>query len=85
MPKYIATLDFSGVGSLFANYKRNHIYDFKEDETIALLVKVGYLKVYEVAVSDPTIQKELKQEYETKELKIEQETKVKRGRKKKND
>lgn len=85
MPKYIATLDFSGVGNLYGNYKRNHIYDFVEDDNIKLLLKVGYLKHYDLVITDPTIQKELKQQYETKELKTEQETKVKRGRKKKND
>ena len=80
MPKYIATLDFTGIKNIYYPCKRGNVYEFVESETIDLLLKVGYLKKYDVAVTEPTLVKELKHEYETKELKVETKTK---GRKKK--
>lgn len=80
--KYIATLDFCGIANLYGNFKRGNVYEFKENETTKLLLKVGYIKPFEYAsVSATMAEKELKQEYETKELKVEVKTK---GRKKKN-
>jgi hypothetical protein len=78
MPKYIATLDFTGIQGIYYPCKRGNVYEFKESETIDLLLKVGYLKKYDVAVTEPTLVKELKHEYETKELKVESKTKRKR-------
>lgn len=75
MPKYIATLDFTGIDGIYYPCKRGNIYEFQESQTIDLLLKVGYLKKYDVAVTEPTLVKELKQEYETKELKVETKTK----------
>lgn len=68
MPKYIATLDFCGVKDLYGNYKRGNVYEFKETPTIEMLLKVGYLKKENVNIAIE--EKELKQEYETKELKV---------------
>lgn len=81
MPKYIATLDFTGIQDIYYPCKRGNVYEFIENDTTKLLLKVGYIKPFEYAsVSATMTEKELKQEYETKELKVEVKTK---GRKKK--
>lgn len=83
MPKYIATLDFSGIHRLEGNHKRGVVYDYVESDAVKLMLKIGYLKEFKENVVSPelvTIQKELNTEIETKELKVEVKTK---GRKKK--
>ena len=79
MPKYIATLDFTGIQDIYYPCKRGNVYEFVENDTTKLLLKVGYIKPFENISSTIEI-KDLKHEYETKELKVESKTK----RKKKN-
>lgn len=80
--KYIATLDFWGINELQGNHIKGKIYDFEDNDTTALLLKVGYIKKYEEAIKQPEkVEKEVKEVIETKELKVEVKTK---GRPKKN-
>lgn len=78
MPKYIATLDFTGIQGIYYPCKRGNVYEFQESKVIEDMLKIGYLKKYDVAVTEPTLVKELKHEYETKELKVESKTKRKK-------
>jgi hypothetical protein len=68
---YQATLDFVGIRDLYGKFKRGGVYDFKENETTKLLLKIGYIKEVNVSVTE----KELKPTYETKELKVKKKTK----------
>ncbi len=74
MPKYIATLDFTGIQGIYYPCKRGNVYEFVENDTTKLLLKVGYIKPFENVSSTIEI-KDLKHEYETKELKVKRKTK----------
>lgn len=71
--KYVATLDFPGIIDLYGQFKRGNVYEFKENDTTKLLLKIGYIK--EVNVSATIEEKDLKTTYETKELKIKRKKK----------
>lgn len=71
--QYQATLDFVGIRDLYGKFKRGNVYEFKENETTKLLLKIGYIK--EVNVSTTIEEKDLKTTYETKELKVNRKKK----------
>ena len=82
--KCIATLNFWGINELQGNHKQGCIYEFEDNETTALLLKVGYIKKVEDAIKQPekieVIEvKEVKEVIETKELKVKKTTKKKNG------
>jgi hypothetical protein len=85
--KCIATLNFWGINELQGNHKQGCIYEFEDNETTALLLKVGYIKKVEHAIKQPekieVIEvkevKEVKEVIETKELKVKKTTKKKNG------
>jgi len=82
--KCIATLNFWGINELQGNHKQGCIYEFEDNETTALLLKVGYIKKVEDAIKKPekieVIEvKEVKEVIETKELKVKKTTKKKNG------
>jgi hypothetical protein len=82
--KCIATLNFWGINELQGNHKQGCIYEFEDNQTTALLLKVGYIKKVEDVIKQPekieVIEvKEVKEVIETKELKVKKTTKKKNG------
>jgi hypothetical protein len=85
--KCVATLDFSGINGLYQKFERGKMYNFEDNETTKLLLKVGYIKkiddLVEVAerveVKVEREFKEVKEVIETKELKVKKQTKKRNG------
>ena len=82
--KCIATLDFSGINGLYQKFERGKVYNFEDNETTKLLLKVGYIKKLEDVVEvaervEVEVIKEVKEVIETKELKVKKQTKKKNG------
>ncbi len=82
--KCIATLNFSGIQGLYQNFEKGKVYNFEDNDTTKLLLKVGYIKKVEDVVEvaervEVEVIKEVKEVIETKELKVKKQTKKKNG------